>query len=75
MLLQASQAEPSIRHAVVALGALDVTTGRIPDLKSLALPVKKGDHSRHQLDALEQYTIALKHMQVKALNSRTKSQG
>jgi hypothetical protein len=64
MLLQASRDEPSIRYAVVALGALDVTTERMPDLRSLALPGSKGEHSWHQLNALEQYTIAIKHMQV-----------
>ncbi len=71
MLLQAAREEPSIRHAVVALGALDVTSERISDHKSFAMPVTKGDHSRHQLDALEQYTIAIKHMQVKVLHSRS----
>jgi hypothetical protein len=64
MLLQAAQEEPSIRHAVAALGAMDVTTEHMPDLRSLSVP-KKEDHSRHQLSALEQYTLAIKQMQVK----------
>ncbi len=61
MLLQASQEEVSIRHAVVALGALDVTNEGVP-----ALSGSIASQSRHHLDALEQYTIALKHMKVRA---------
>lgn len=74
MLLQAAQEEPSIRHAVVALGAMDVTTEHMPDLRSLSDP-KKEDHSRHQLSALQQYTIAIKHMQVKIFNLNCRYQG
>jgi len=61
MLLQASQDEVSIRHAIVALGALDVTNEHMP-----AISNPNESHSRHQLDALEQYTIALQHMKVGA---------
>jgi hypothetical protein len=62
MLLQASQDEVSIRHAIVALGALDVTNEHMP-----AISNSNESHSRHQLDALEQYTIALQHMKVSPL--------
>jgi len=57
MLLQASQEDPAIRHIIVALGALDVTNEHTPPF-----PESHGSQPRHQLDALEQYTGALKHM-------------
>jgi hypothetical protein len=57
MLLQASQEDLSIRHIVAALGALDVTNEHMQPF-----PKSNRTHPRHQLDALEQYSIALKHM-------------
>ncbi len=64
MLLQAVQEEPSIRHALVALGALDAEDKAKRDQ---ALVTRPG-LSRFQLDALEQYTIALRLMQVRPCN-------
>ncbi|KAE9362718.1 hypothetical protein N431DRAFT_490461, partial [Stipitochalara longipes BDJ] len=63
MLLQASQEDPAIRHIIVALGALDMTNEHMPPF-----PESHGTQPRHQLDALEQYTIALKHMKKAALS-------
>jgi hypothetical protein len=65
MMLQASQEDLSIRHAVVAIGALDVTNEHITPSSG-----SNGSHSRHQLDALEQYTIAVHHMQVSASSAQ-----
>jgi hypothetical protein len=62
MILQAVQEEPSIRHALVALGALDAEDKAKRDRELITLP----GLSQYQLDALEQYTIALKLMQVKS---------
>lgn len=64
MLLQAAQAEPSIRHALVALGALDAEDKAQRDRELITFP----GLSRLQLDALEQYTIALNLMQVRPYN-------
>lgn len=64
MLLQAVQEEPSIRHALVALGALDAEDKTKRDRE---LTTFRG-LSQYQLDALEHYTIALKLMQVKPYN-------
>jgi Fungal Zn(2)-Cys(6) binuclear cluster domain len=59
MLLQAAQEEPSIRHAIIALGALDVANEQTPTSPTLS-------QSRHQLDAFYQYAVALKLMKVRA---------
>ena len=64
MLLQAAREELSIRYAVVALGALDVTTERMPDLGTLAALDRSEERYTHLLIALEQYNIAIKYMQV-----------
>ena len=69
MPLQAVQEEPSIRYALVGLGALDAEDKAKRDRGSIDLPGAKLSLSRYQLDALEQYTIALRLMQVKLLIS------
>jgi hypothetical protein len=49
VILQACESEPSIRHAVIALGALDLTNSTT-------------NHKHHEF-ALRQYSKAIKHMQ------------
>jgi hypothetical protein len=63
--LQAVQEESSIRYALVSLGTLDAEDIAKRDRGSISLPGAKPSLSRYQLDALEQYTIALRLMQVK----------
>ncbi|PMD46926.1 hypothetical protein L207DRAFT_562137 [Hyaloscypha variabilis F] len=65
MLLQASQEDLSIRHIVAALGALDETNEHMPPF-----PKSNRTQPRHQLDALEQYSIALKHMKKASLSGK-----
>ena len=62
IILQACQSEPSIRHAVVAIGALDMTMMVVRDLES-----RHGDASserdeavtKHHQFALQQYSKAI----------------
>jgi hypothetical protein len=68
VLLQACMSEPSIRHAVVALGALDKTAERLEVFGTSAESSK--DPALHHQNALKQYTIAIKYMRAAASNSQ-----
>ncbi|KAG9235482.1 hypothetical protein BJ875DRAFT_270756 [Amylocarpus encephaloides] len=59
IMLQASQSDPSIRHAIVALGALDKTSQLVSTNNEEAIKVNLRHH--HE-SALNQYALALKHM-------------
>ena len=64
MLLQAAHQEPAIRHAIASLGALDVPTKEEFESGVLATIKPNKKQSRHRIDALEQYSIALEHLRV-----------
>lgn len=70
ILLQACVAEPSIRHAVVALGALDKTAGSLEDFSSIPGVVERNDPAQHHQNALKQYATAIKYMRAAALSSK-----
>lgn len=57
LMLQASESDLSIRHAVIALGALDKTSQLVSNSKE-----EKETLRQHHERALQQYAIALKHM-------------
>jgi hypothetical protein len=63
ILLQTCMSEPSIRHAVVALGALDMTAETQGDTGTVSLHNRKDPYQHHQ-NALKQYTTAIKHMKI-----------
>ncbi|KAF8863511.1 hypothetical protein BDZ45DRAFT_102262 [Acephala macrosclerotiorum] len=62
VLLQACVSEPSIRHAVVALGALDLTAESLQDFEKLSLDDQNENPHQHHQNALRQYTTAIKEM-------------
>jgi len=70
ILLQASREESSIRHVVIALGALHVTSEQLPDARCLTLDGRKPNHTEHQLNALIQYSTAIKQMRVSSSNGQ-----
>ncbi|CAG8949004.1 hypothetical protein HYFRA_00002132 [Hymenoscyphus fraxineus] len=57
LMLQASESDLSIRHAVIALGALDKTSQLVSKSEN-----EKESLRKHHERALQQYAIALKHM-------------
>lgn len=63
ILLQACESAPSIRHAAVALGALDKISQTVVDLTDTD---RKSHLLQHHEKALEQYASALKHMRQEA---------
>jgi hypothetical protein len=69
IVLQTSETEPSVRHAVVAIGALDMTSSAIQTIRSnLGLEWMHHAHSsivrakNHHDLAFQQYGKALRHM-------------
>lgn len=62
ILLQACVSEPSIRHAVVALGALDKTAESQADFHSFNLDDRTENPLQHHEFALRQYATAVKEM-------------
>lgn len=62
VLLQACISEPSIRHAVVALGALDLTAESLQDFEKMSLDDWNENPHQHHQNALRQYTTAIKEM-------------
>jgi Fungal specific transcription factor domain len=64
MLLQACVSEPSLRHAVVALGALDMKEESLEEFKSLSLEEKSKSPHVHHLNALREYSVAISKMRV-----------
>jgi hypothetical protein len=66
ILLQACESEPCIRHAVVAIGALDKTFQSARDFESMSFDSSAEKPSQHHQNALRQYTKAIKQMRVAA---------
>ncbi|KAE8443428.1 hypothetical protein EG329_001910 [Mollisiaceae sp. DMI_Dod_QoI] len=60
IVLQASEAEDSIRHAVISIGALDMTTAMLQDFEN-------ADAKQHHLFALKEYSQAIRDMRVMML--------
>ena len=73
ILLQACVSEPSIRHGVVALGALDKTAESF-EVFSVCASEGRGDPIQHPIqhhqNALKQYTTAIKYMRAAASGSK-----
>jgi hypothetical protein len=65
IFLQAAESEPSIRHAVIALGALDQTSQTAQNQKLGLLPCGGyvDDANQHYRNTVKAYTRAIKHMQ------------
>lgn len=63
-LLQACVSDPSLRHVVIALGALDVKMETLQEFKSLSLEDKEKSSHQHHLNALEEYSKAISKMRV-----------
>ena len=70
MLLQACVSEPSLRHAVVALGALDMKDDSLLDFQSLSLEEKEKSPHVHHLNALQEYSVAISKMRVSIFSHR-----
>jgi hypothetical protein len=68
MLLQACVSEPSLRHAVVALGALDMKMETIREFERLSLEDKEKSSHQHHLNALEEYSVAISKMRVRMIS-------
>jgi hypothetical protein len=65
MLLQACVSDPSLRHAVIALGALDMKMETLQEFKSLSLEDKEKSSHQYHLNALEEYSKAIGKMRVR----------
>jgi hypothetical protein len=63
-LLQSCVSDPSLRHAVVALGALDMKMETLPKFKSLSLEEEDKSSHQHHLNSLEEYSKAISQMRV-----------
>lgn len=61
ILTQASEAEPSIRHAIIALGALGMNA-RISGDDTLTVDEREADAAKHHHFALQQYSTAILEM-------------
>jgi hypothetical protein len=70
ILLQTCMSEPSIRHAVVALGALDMIAETQGDTGTVSLDNRKDDPYQHHQNALKQYTTAIKHMKIASASGK-----
>lgn len=66
ILFQACVSTPSIRHAVVALGALDMTAEIMGGYQKLDLDEQKESPHQHHQAALRQYATAIKEMRASA---------
>jgi hypothetical protein len=66
MLLQACVSDDSLRHAVVALGALDMTMETLDEFKSPSLDAQDKSSHLHHLNALQGYSVAISKMRVSA---------
>ncbi len=70
VILQTCESESSIRHAVVALGALDLAAGSLQDFSHLSLDARKETPLKHHQNALKQYATAIKEMRLVAANKK-----
>jgi hypothetical protein len=75
VILQASELQESIRHAVIALGALDMTTSRMTETESspgsTSSPQERIPAAEtYHIFALKQYSKAIKQMREQSLNSK-----
>jgi hypothetical protein len=72
IVLQACQTEPSIRHAVIAIGALDMSGMRVQDEKEGRLAFSKKDEAtiKDHHFALKQYSKALDAMRAAASDGK-----
>ncbi|KAG4430466.1 hypothetical protein IFR05_014055 [Cadophora sp. M221] len=70
VILQTCESEPSIRHAVVALGALDLAARSLQDFSPMSLDAWKETPLQHHQNALSQYTTAIKEMRQAALTKK-----
>lgn len=66
MLLQACVSDDSLRHAVVALGAMDMKMETLDEFESLSLDVQDKSSHLHHLNALKEYSVAISKMRVSA---------
>jgi hypothetical protein len=64
MLLQACVSDDALRHAVVALGAMDMKMETIDEFKSLSLDDQDKSSHLHHLNALKEYSVAISKMRV-----------
>ncbi|KAH7356812.1 hypothetical protein BKA65DRAFT_450661 [Rhexocercosporidium sp. MPI-PUGE-AT-0058] len=70
VILQTCESEPSIRHAVIALGALDLAAGTLQDFTPMSLDAFKETPLQHHQNALKQYSTAIKEMRQAALTRK-----
>jgi hypothetical protein len=70
ILLQTCMSETSIRHAVVALGALDMTAETQGDSGTVSLDNRKDSPYQHHQNALKEYTTAIKHMKIASASGK-----
>jgi hypothetical protein len=64
--------ESAIRHAIVALGAMDKKMETLDEFKSLSLDEQEKSSHLHHLNALKEYSTAISKMRVSS-NSRALS--
>jgi len=62
MVLQAAVADEPLRHAVVALGAMDKKMETLDELQNLSLDDHENSSHFHHLNALEEYSVAISKM-------------
>jgi len=70
VILQTCESEPSIRHAVVALGALDLAARSLRDFSPMSLDAWRETPLQHHQNALKQYATAIKAMRQAALTRK-----
>jgi hypothetical protein len=71
MLLQACLSDESLRHAGVALGAMDMKMETLDEFKSLSLDEQGKSSHLHHLNALNEYSLAISKMRVRHFPSPT----
>ncbi|KAE9375400.1 hypothetical protein N431DRAFT_333595 [Stipitochalara longipes BDJ] len=74
MLLQASVSEDSLRHAVVALAAMDMKMQTLDDFESLSLSDQDKSSHLHHMNALNEYSVAISKMRVSNIPPPTATQ-
>jgi hypothetical protein len=69
ILLQACVSDPSIRHGVIALGALDKTATSFEAFGAPSMEDERRQFAQHHQNALKQYLIAIQYMRAAASSS------
>ncbi|KAI9049923.1 hypothetical protein LZ554_006070 [Drepanopeziza brunnea f. sp. 'monogermtubi'] len=66
VILQTCESQPAIKHAVIALGALDLAADSHRDFSRLSLNGRSKNPQEHHHNAFRQYTTAIREMRIAA---------